>query len=120
MTRDDIICMGVRVGLIKSVKVEGRDGYVTPGLTSVEIVSDEVALEALERFVAAAVAAEREACAVLVQEISDVYKGPAIAAAIRARGASPQRCTACGYQHGHAIGCVNNPVDIAINARSAA
>jgi len=25
-----------------------------------------------------------------------------------------QRCTLCNYQHGHAIGCKNNPVDIAI------
>jgi len=25
-----------------------------------------------------------------------------------------QRCTLCNYQHGHAIGCKNNPVDIAL------
>jgi hypothetical protein len=25
-------------------------------------------------------------------------------------------CVACGYQHGHAIGCENNPVDIALAA----
>lgn len=24
----------------------------------------------------------------------------------------------CGYQHGHAIGCENNPVDIALKARA--
>jgi hypothetical protein len=24
------------------------------------------------------------------------------------------RCELCGYQHGHAIGCANNPVDIAL------
>lgn len=26
-----------------------------------------------------------------------------------------QRCPLCNYQHGHAIGCKNNPVDIALN-----
>ena len=26
-----------------------------------------------------------------------------------------QRCLLCNYQHGHAIGCKNNPVDIALN-----
>jgi len=26
-----------------------------------------------------------------------------------------QRCSLCNYQHGHAIGCKNNPVDIALN-----
>lgn len=86
MTRDDIIRMGVRVGLIKSVKVEGRDGYVMPGLTSVEIVSDEVALEALERFVAAAVAAEREACAKVADSMTKASFLGAVGAAIRARG----------------------------------
>jgi hypothetical protein len=29
-------------------------------------------------------------------------------------------CVACGYQHGHAIGCANNPVDIALAAGVAA
>lgn len=35
---------------------------------------------------------------------------------IRARFASgvPVRCPLCSYQHGHAIGCANNPVDIAL------
>ena len=28
-----------------------------------------------------------------------------------------QRCAACGYQYGHAIGCENNPVDAAIRTR---
>jgi hypothetical protein len=28
------------------------------------------------------------------------------------------RCELCGYQHGHAIGCANNPVDIALKAAS--
>lgn len=26
------------------------------------------------------------------------------------------RCELCGYQHGHAIGCTNNPVDMALTA----
>jgi len=26
----------------------------------------------------------------------------------------PSRCPMCEYQHGHAIGCKNNPVDIAL------
>lgn len=33
-------------------------------------------------------------------------------------GTSPQpaqRCSLCNYQHGHSIGCENNPVDIALN-----
>lgn len=28
------------------------------------------------------------------------------------------RCDLCGYQHGHAIGCANNPVDITLKAAS--
>lgn len=32
-----------------------------------------------------------------------------------ARGV-PVRCPLCRYQHGHAIGCANNPVDIALAA----
>lgn len=34
----------------------------------------------------------------------------------QAQPAREPRCAACRYQHGHAIGCVNNPVDIAIRA----
>jgi hypothetical protein len=30
--------------------------------------------------------------------------------------AKPARCPLCKYQHGHAIGCDNNPVDIALKA----
>lgn len=28
------------------------------------------------------------------------------------------RCELCNYQHGHAIGCANNPVDVALKAAS--
>lgn len=31
-----------------------------------------------------------------------------------ARRLHPLRCEACNYQHGHAIGCKNNPVDSAL------
>jgi hypothetical protein len=31
-----------------------------------------------------------------------------------APGGVPVRCPLCSYQHGHAIGCANNPVDIAL------
>jgi hypothetical protein len=32
-----------------------------------------------------------------------------------AQPAPVQRCALCNYQHGHAIGCKNNPVDIALD-----
>jgi hypothetical protein len=38
----------------------------------------------------------------------------AIAAIRQALEAPVQRCVLCNYQHGHAIGCKNNPVDIAL------
>lgn len=38
----------------------------------------------------------------------------AIAAIKEALAALVQRCALCNYQHGHAIGCKNNPVDIAL------
>ena len=31
--------------------------------------------------------------------------------------AQPARCPQCNYQHGHQIGCENNPVDIALKAQ---
>lgn len=31
---------------------------------------------------------------------------------------APVRCPACSYQHGHAIGCENNPVDISLAAQA--
>lgn len=31
---------------------------------------------------------------------------------------SPKRCEVCNYQHGHQIGCANNPVDIALKAQA--
>jgi len=30
------------------------------------------------------------------------------------------RCALCNYQHGHMIGCANNPVDKALKAKNAA
>jgi hypothetical protein len=33
----------------------------------------------------------------------------------QALAAPVQRCALCNYQHGHAIGCKNNPVDIALD-----
>jgi hypothetical protein len=33
----------------------------------------------------------------------------------QARSEPVQRCALCNYQHGHAIGCKNNPIDIALN-----
>ncbi len=39
-----------------------------------------------------------------------------VAAAIRAAAKTPERCPLCRYQHGHAIGCANNPVDIGLRA----
>lgn len=30
------------------------------------------------------------------------------------------RCPMCSYQHGHQIGCENNPIDIALRASAAA
>ena len=44
-----------------------------------------------------------------------------ILAKIRAMlAAAPRRCHLCDYQHGHKIGCVNNPVDIALRAAASA
>jgi hypothetical protein len=40
--------------------------------------------------------------------------------ALREALAQPERCELCNYQHGHQIGCENNPVDIALNAQPAA
>ena len=37
---------------------------------------------------------------------------------IRAELAKPARCAQCGYQYGHQIGCVNNPVDIALSKQA--
>ena len=37
-----------------------------------------------------------------------------------AGAAAMPRCLACNYQHGHQIGCINNPVDIALRAGAAA
>lgn len=39
-------------------------------------------------------------------------------ALIARAGGVPSRCPLCGYQHGHAIGCENNPLDIALKARA--
>lgn len=39
-------------------------------------------------------------------------------ALIARAGGVPSRCPLCSYQHGHAIGCENNPVDIALKARA--
>lgn len=39
-------------------------------------------------------------------------------ALIAKAGGVPSRCPLCSYQHGHAIGCENNPVDIALKARA--
>jgi hypothetical protein len=36
-----------------------------------------------------------------------------------ARAALERRCPLCNYQHGHAIGCKNNPVDIALSEDAA-
>lgn len=43
----------------------------------------------------------------------------ALLAALSAAPAAPQpaRCPQCNYQHGHQIGCENNPVDIALKAQ---
>ena len=38
---------------------------------------------------------------------------------LRAELAKPTRCALCGYQHGHQIGCANNPVDIALSEQAA-
>jgi hypothetical protein len=38
----------------------------------------------------------------------------ALTAIKQALAAPVQRCALCNYQHGHAIGCKNNPVDIAL------
>ena len=37
---------------------------------------------------------------------------------LRAELAKPARCAQCGYQYGHQIGCVNNPVDIALSKQA--
>ena len=44
-----------------------------------------------------------------------VFMGSTAAPLFLAAGAAPKpRCELCDYQHGHAIGCDNNPVDIAL------
>ena len=49
--------------------------------------------------------------------MEDWGPGPHEHHSLPARGADQpaQRCPLCNYQHGHAIGCKNNPVDIALN-----
>jgi hypothetical protein len=39
--------------------------------------------------------------------------------AVLAQSALNRRCPLCNYQHGHAIGCKNNPVDIALSEDAA-
>ena len=41
-------------------------------------------------------------------------------AAMSMLAAAPLRCHLCDYQHGHKIGCLNNPVDIALRAAAPA
>ena len=41
---------------------------------------------------------------------------PVNGASTFAVSAPPTRCSLCGYQHGHCIGCENNPMDIALAA----
>lgn len=36
-----------------------------------------------------------------------------------AHSTAPARCPLCHYQHGHAIGCENNPVDIGLKEQAA-
>lgn len=121
MTRDDIIRMAQESGLVDRVNLGSEAGI-------------ELSLRKMQAFAALVAAAEREACVQIVHKrtgipedatrrgtgVRDqlVVAGEQIIEAIRARGAPPQRCAACGYQYGHAIGCVNNPVDIALSARS--
>jgi hypothetical protein len=45
-----------------------------------------------------------------------VSAGKMVSILIEALAEQPaQRCPLCNYQHGHAIGCTNNPVDIALD-----
>ncbi len=73
MTRDDIIRMAREVGAGEPNDLYGRSDYVV--MTQYE----------LERFSALIAAAEREACAAMVENL-DVQHPKYIADAIRARG----------------------------------
>lgn len=71
--------------------------------------------------------AENWACAQLMLAMREKSKNSLFRSAltcaegaIRARQQPHQRCTECGYQHGHAIGCRYNPVDADLGAGGAA
>lgn len=45
------------------------------------------------------------------------YRGQANALRTAPAPQAKSRCSLCRYEHGHAIGCENNPVDIALRAK---
>lgn len=65
-----------------------------------------------ERLDAAIDAEVSEAQGFLHRPAQDLRSGPVALSA-----AQPARCPLCNYQHGHQIGCENNPVDIALKAK---
>lgn len=98
-TRDDIIRMGVQARLIKSVTT--KTPPAEHPVTSVQLVHEDLVLDALERFAALVEAAEREACAQVALQIGEVMAdrygvaaecittAEAIEEAIRTRGTAP-------------------------------
>ena len=123
MTRDDVIRVAREAGMAPHLGRTDDDGKYIPAINAIKT---SVPVQWLERFAALVAAVEREACAQVCDGVYYRHIGPesgevrygvaACAEAIRA-SCSHQRCPECGYQHGHAIGCVNNPVDIALSAR---
>lgn len=93
-TRDDIIRMGVQARLIKSVTT--KTPPAEHPVTSVQLVHEDLVLDALERFAALVEAAEREACAQVCEGYGRHQITQHLAYAIRARGAAQSTtCPAC-------------------------
>ena len=79
MTKDDIICMAFKAGLTYGTNISGIGLVGSPA----EIGIAHITLDEMHHFADIVAAAEREACAKLVEEW---ITHPHLAAAIRSRG----------------------------------
>lgn len=58
-----------------------------------------------------------ELLAATIATMAPYYRAMLSAAPAAPAAPQPARCPQCNYQHGHQIGCENNPVDIALKAQ---
>ena len=96
--------------LIDAEMAEYRDGAYS---------DHSSARDQLERFAYAIAAIQAQGVPDVVQEWkSGVISAQEAMLKIASSPPAPQakRCKVCNYQHGHQIGCENNPVDIALKA----